>query len=124
MQLFTNLIVSLVQREVGFAQQNAEGLSARTADLSIIQNDSITIPHPLCGSSLWSCVADPHMGAFGFLFYAAPFAGGFFVCGNIIIIKTPRTTLFFHGLVIQYKRITCTGRGIVCADLLALQVRL
>ena len=52
MQLFTNLIASLVQREVGFAQQNSEGLSVYTVDLQIIQNDCITIPQsPLRGSS-------------------------------------------------------------------------
>ncbi len=48
---------SLVQREVGFAQQNSEGLSEYAADLLIVQNDCFTIPHPLRGSSL--CTREP-----------------------------------------------------------------
>jgi len=33
------------------------GLSARAADLKIMQNESFTIPHPLRGSSL--CTREP-----------------------------------------------------------------
>ncbi len=40
--------------EVGFAQQNSEGVSAHAADLLILQNDRMTIPHPLRGSSLYT----------------------------------------------------------------------
>ncbi len=65
------------------------GLYAYTTNLQNLQNDSITIPHPLCGSPLctrglfiyWCSVGcprgsqneTPHMG--GWCFTAAPFAG-------------------------------------------------
>ena len=51
------------------AASEPEGLSAHTADLKILQNDSFTIPHPLtreppfAGGSLFLSV--PHDSSFG-----------------------------------------------------------
>ncbi len=56
---------SLVQREVAAKRSDAVGgIVYYTADLQILQNDRITIPHPLRGSTLGSAMRLQHKGAF------------------------------------------------------------
>jgi len=54
-----------VQREVAAKRSDAVGgIVYYTADLQILQNDRITIPHPLRGSTLGSAMRLQHKGAF------------------------------------------------------------
>ena len=104
-----SLQASLVQREVGFAQQNSEGLFRHTIDSYIIQNDRQTIPPPITS-------APPF--AQGGLRLADGFADNSLCWGNLfrlcasltarpVIMNEHRRPSEFFGKYIDLKPVLC-----------------